>query len=89
MKKLWMLVVSYDEKVALICLSDDYSEIERYDKQVPTDDPRWKSHVLEHDRGLAPGLAVEFREMARNGLAFVGRFAHVLGIAADLEAKPQ
>lgn len=85
-----MLTVAYDDNVALICLSDDRDEIDHYADMVPTDDdPLWEVHLLAHNKGISPALAKNFREMARDGVPFVGRHAHMLGIATDFGGELQ
>lgn len=83
----WMLAVVYAGNVAMICLTDDMEEIDRYANMVPTeDDPAWDLKLMTHERGVSSAAAEEFRQMARDGVPFVGRHAHMLGIAtAELD----
>lgn len=84
-----MLVVSYAENVAMICVSDDMNEINHYADIVPKADGPWDVSLMAHDHGISTALGNELRQMARDGVPFVGRHAHLLGIATDFGGELQ
>lgn len=87
----WMLVVSYSGNVAMICLSDDRDEIAHYAGIVPTSgmDGPWDVQLMGHEDGVSTALRERLRQMARDGVPFVGRHAHLLGIATDFGGELQ
>lgn len=61
----------------MMCLTDQPEEIVNFEAMIPSD---WHWEKYGHDTGISKEMAGKFRQMAKDGIIFYGRFARILGI---------